>query len=152
MWVNIFFVLWCNSAVRSWTFVTQLRHCSIELVFNVENIRNDRFCSVHAPAYRRASWLWNNEQQFGRVPLLPATSEACAVCQSRWFSAIGVFRATVGFWRRFLQPFLWGRVASSSFGVVGCFVEYFACVCCVMFIRFWLWPLVSDVTLFVLGH
>ena len=73
-----------------------------ELGLDVETICNERSCFVNAPAFWRLSWQWHYEQQFGRVPLLPATWESRRVGQSQWFSAFGVFRATVGLRRRCL--------------------------------------------------
>ena len=73
-----------------------------ELGLDVETICNERSCFVNAPAFWRLSWQWHYEQQFGRVPLLPATWESRRVGQSQWFSAFGVFRATVRLRRRCL--------------------------------------------------
>ena len=73
-----------------------------ELGLDVETICSEHLCFVHAPAYWRPSWQWRYEQQIGRVPLLPATREFRRVGQSQWFSAIGVFRASVGLRRRCL--------------------------------------------------
>ena len=102
MWTYIFLVVWYNLAVRSWISVAQLRHCSCSSYASMWRLYVWTFLFVNASAYRRPSSQWYYKQQFGRVPLLPATWETRRVGQSQWFSATGVFRATVRLRRRCL--------------------------------------------------